>query len=73
MTAPDPQLARLTELEILVTHLQRELADMHSVLLGQQKELDEVRRVLARLDNRVNTLEEPDEGRNALDERPPHY
>jgi SlyX protein len=69
----DSHDARLTELEILVTHLQRELADMHSVLLEQQKQLDQLHRVLARLDNRVVALEEPEDERNPEDERPPHY
>ena len=44
------QLAdRVTELEILVTHLQRELAELNQVATDQQRQIDALGRQVTRL------------------------
>ena len=64
---------RIVKLELLVTHLEHELATMSSVLVEQRKEIDLLKRTTARLDDRVARLAEDDEPRDPGDERPPHY
>lgn len=74
MSTLEPLEERLVELELLVTHLERELGTLNSVLLDQQKEIDVLKRLVSRLDGRVSRLsDDDDEPRDAAQERPPHY
>ncbi len=70
--APQPE-ERLVALELLVTHLERDLGTMNSVLLEQQQEIESLKRLINRLDDRVTRLAEDEESRDPGDERPPHY
>ena len=69
----DPAEARLTAVETLLTHLQHELSQMHEVLLAQAEELRTLRDRAAKLDGRVDKLEDEPEDRDPRAERPPHY
>ena len=69
----DPADARLTAVETLLTHLQRELAQMHEVLLAQSAELQALRDRAAKLDGRLDRLEDDPEDRDPRAEQPPHY
>ena len=74
MSTLKPLEERLVELELLVTHLERELGTLNTVLSDQQKELDVLKRLVSRLDSRVNRLsDDEEEPRDAAQERPPHY
>jgi uncharacterized coiled-coil protein SlyX len=64
---------RVVELELLVTHLERDLGTLNSVVGDQQSELDALKRLISRLDDRVSRLADDDETRDAIDEQPPHY
>ncbi|MFN0050737.1 MAG: SlyX family protein [Planctomycetales bacterium] len=69
-----PPLAdRVVELESLVMHLQRDLESLHGVMLDQQKQLDSLKRLIARLDDRVSRQGDTDEPRDLVAERPPHF
>ncbi len=62
---------RVTELEVLFTHLGRSVADLDKVILDQQKQIDGLRGELARF---MMTLEHLTEMTvETRDERPPHY
>ena len=63
---------RIVAIELLMTHLERDLGVLNSVLLEQQKEIDGLKRMLGHLDDRLTRLADEDEPRRA-DERPPHY
>jgi uncharacterized coiled-coil protein SlyX len=65
--------ARITELELLVTHLQRDVDALNSVVLEQQKQLDGLHRVLTKLDHRVEEFFGGEETRDPVAEQPPHY
>jgi len=58
---PDTSAQRITELEISMTHLQRDYDALHEVLLSQQKTIDGLKRKLERLEsefvNRFSTQE----------------
>lgn len=73
MTTPKESEDRIVQLQLLVTHLEHELATMNSVILGQQKEIDALKRTLARLDDRVARMADDGEQRDPAEERPPHY
>ena len=64
---------RIVELEMTVTHLEHELGQMHSVLLAVQEELKSVREHIGKLERRIVVSSEPQEERDPMDERPPHY
>lgn len=64
---------RVVELELLVTHLERDLATLNSVLLDQQKQIDSLQQIISRLDDRVARLSDDDDSRDPGIERPPHY
>ncbi len=69
---PDTSAQRITELEISMTHLQRDYDALHEVLLSQQKTIDGLKRKLERLESRVDGVADP-EIRDAEAEKPPHY
>ena len=64
---------RIVALELLVTHLERDLATLNSALLDQQKEIGTLKRTIERLDDRMSRMAAPEESRNPAEERPPHY
>ena len=64
---------RIIELEMAVAHLEHELGQMHSVLLAVQADLKSSREQISKLERRVILASEPQEERDPLDERPPHY
>ena len=73
MPLPQTPEDRLVALELLVTHLERDLGTLNSVLLEQRQEIDALQRLISRLDARVTRLAEEDEPRDPAEERPPHY
>jgi uncharacterized coiled-coil protein SlyX len=72
MGTPQTPEDRLVALELLVTHLERDLGTLNTVLLEQRQEIESLKRMLSRLDDRVTRLAEEEE-QNPTDERPPHY
>jgi len=67
------EAARLNDLEIRITHLERGLQELSDVLIRQQNELDrcvERSRVLA---DRLAALQDSDDESAPPSERPPHY
>ena len=64
---------RLTELELMVTHLQRDLGDLNSVVISQQKQFEHLKSLIERLDHRIGTFDEPAGTNDPASERPPHY
>ena len=64
---------RLTQQEFVLTHLQNELEQMHSVILDQQKEILELHNRIARLEGRIEEQLNAEPPTNLEDERPPHY
>ncbi len=64
---------RITELELLVTHLQRDLDALNSVVVEQQKQLDRLGKSLDKLDHQVEDMLDGGESRDLLTEKPPHY
>lgn len=64
---------RIVELELIVTHLQRDLDTLNGVLLEQHKEIDALRKYVAKLDDRLTRAGSQDEPFDPVAERPPHY
>ena len=73
MATPQMPDDRIVALELLVTHLERDLGTLNAVLLEQRKEIESLKRLISRLDDRVTRLAEEDEPRDPAEERPPHY
>ncbi len=73
MTSSQPFEARVISLELLVTHLERDLGSLNSAILDQQREIEMLKRVISRLEERIARMGEDDESPSADDERPPHY
>ena len=72
MPAPNTD-DRLTNVELLMTHLQHDFEQLSQVVFRQQAELDGLRKQLVLLDSRVVTLTEGPEVRDPQEEKPPHY
>lgn len=72
MPAPNAD-DRLTNVELLMTHLQHDYEQLSQVVFRQQAELDGLRKQLVLLDSRVVTLSEGSEVRDPQAEKPPHY
>jgi SlyX protein len=71
---PESVAVRVTNLEELFTHLQRQLQDLDQVVLQQQKQIEKLQAELRRLSLQLALLREPPpEPRSLEDERPPHY
>lgn len=72
-SAMPPTEDRVTNVELLLTHLQHDLDQLSQVVFRQQAELDALRKELTTLDSRVGTLTEGPETRDPQAEKPPHY
>ncbi len=69
----DPE-ARLTELEFVVTHLQRTIHDLNEVIIDQGKRIDTLQRETRLIASDIRQVRESSrEPRRAEDEIPPHY
>jgi len=65
---------RQTELEMLVTHLQRTVQDLDEVIRGQSDRLDVVQARLGRLEAELGQIRDATTvERKPEDEKPPHY
>lgn len=73
MASPEELQQRVVQLEMLVTHLQRDIETLSTVLLDQQKQLDLFRSILDRLNDRMIRLGGPEEKFDPGLEKPPHY
>lgn len=73
MPESSTQADRIVELEMLVTHLQQDLAILNDIVIDQQKQLDALARQLSKLDERRLQLEPLADPRDFEAERPPHY
>lgn len=69
----DALQSRVTELELMFTHLQHDLQQMSEVIVQQQNEIAQLNESILELTNQVHSLEEPSEVRDPEQERPPHY
>ncbi|MEQ8852594.1 SlyX family protein [Gimesia sp.] len=65
--------SRLNQIESVLMHLQHDVEQLNTAILHQNDVLDKLSRSMKLLDNRIGTLEEEDEGRDPLEEKPPHY
>jgi len=63
---------RITEMEMGLTHLQRDYESLNEVLLAQQKTIESLQRAMQQLESKVDSSGTP-EVRDAESERPPHY
>jgi SlyX protein len=65
--------ARFEILEIKLAHVEHALNELSDVLARQQRELDDTRRRLWTLAERLAGFEAAGAAPAALDEKPPHY
>jgi SlyX protein len=67
-------LSRLTDLEVLFTHLQRTVHDLDQVVIRHERRLDSLEQALQHLTRHMDGLSNsPEEPISLEDERPPHY
>ena len=64
---------RLTAIESALMHLQHEVEQLNAAVLGQQRDIDGIRKELERLTGHVERLEQDPETRDPKAEKPPHY
>jgi uncharacterized coiled-coil protein SlyX len=64
---------RLTAIELLLTHLQHDVDQLHEALVGYRSDLDSLRHEIAKLHGQVERLEVGPEARDPKLEKPPHY
>jgi uncharacterized coiled-coil protein SlyX len=62
--------ARVTELEIQLTHQQRFVEELNQEMVSARLEVDSLRRKVEQLEQLLKALSEPDAPAN---EKPPHY
>lgn len=66
--------ARLVDLEIRFTHLERTVSDLDQVVLAHARHLESIERTLAALGSELRTVSSSMvEERKPEDEKPPHY
>ncbi len=64
---------RLTNVELLLTHLQHDYEQLSQVVFQQQAEIDALKTEVAKLSMRIVTLTDDPEVRDPQEEKPPHY
>lgn len=69
----DELAKQLLAMQEALSLVQRDADDLNEVILGQQKDIDELRRETRRLEGRIDRSDHGDETREPADERPPHY
>lgn len=72
MTDPELQDDLIAVQESLM-HQQRDLQQMHEVLLSQQTEIEELRKEVEQLRSDLRTQAGDEQPPDPVDEKPPHY
>ena len=62
---------RLTQVEMLLSHLQHDVDKLNEALIAQQSQIEDLEQKIVKLTSIVETL--PEEPRDPAEERPPHY
>lgn len=70
---PRPEEARLEDIELKLSFLERSNQELSDVVYAQQQLLDRLQERLTRLADRLETLEQRPRDYDAGDETPPHY
>jgi uncharacterized coiled-coil protein SlyX len=73
MTDSEQPPDELIAVQETLMHQQRDLQQMHEVLLAQQNEIEELRKEVAQLRGDVQTQLGEDRLPNPDEEKPPHY
>ncbi|QDU40159.1 Protein SlyX [Maioricimonas rarisocia] len=71
MSDPHPLEDRLARIETLIMHMQHDMEQFNSVLIEQQKHLEQIRERLTRIEDEDEDW--PDDPRDPGLEKPPHY
>ncbi|WP_417379863.1 SlyX family protein [Gimesia sp.] len=66
-------VARLTQVESVLMHLQHDVEQLNEALLQQNLIVDTLGKSLKRLDSRMGALEVEDDGPDPVQDKPPHY
>ncbi|MBA3314547.1 MAG: SlyX family protein [Planctomycetota bacterium] len=73
MTDDPRSQERLTAIETLLMHMQHEFEQLNAAILGQQRDLDALRKDMDAIRGHVERLEAGPETRDPKLEKPPHY
>ena len=73
MTNDPASLDRFHAIETLLMHVQHDLEQLHEAVLGQRRELDDLRADVQRVRGDVERLEIGSETRDPKLEKPPHF
>ena len=74
MTGPEQQLREeLVAVQESLMHQQRDLQQMHEVLLSHENEIEELRKEVTQLRGELDTRLGEDRPSNPEHEKPPHY
>ena len=66
-------IARLTQVESVLMHLQHDVEQLNEAVLQQNAIVDTLGKSLKLMDSRMGALEVEDEGPDPLQDKPPHY
>jgi uncharacterized coiled-coil protein SlyX len=64
---------RMTELELQLMHLQNDLESLSQMVLENGRTIDQLRAVVTRLTDKLESQQTTPEERFPEDEKPPHY
>ncbi|MFM7163108.1 MAG: SlyX family protein [Planctomycetaceae bacterium] len=73
MAEAHPLETRLIALESLCLHLQNDLETLNGVILEQNRQIDRLKQLVTRVDDRLSQFAVEEETRDPQAERPPHY
>ncbi|MCA9005106.1 MAG: SlyX family protein [Planctomycetaceae bacterium] len=66
-------IARLTQVESVLMHLQHDVEQLDEAVLQQNQIVDTLSKSLKLLDSRLGALEEDGDGPDPVQDKPPHY
>ena len=68
-----PMEQRIIAIEEKLAYFEKYMGDLNESVIGLARQLDGLRREMARLDTRLNNLGQGEEPSDPRDEKPPHY
>ena len=71
--AQKDEASRLTDVEMSLTHLQKDFETLSDTVWQQNKLLESLNRKIESLTRQMQSSDEGDEERDLLAEKPPHY
>ena len=73
MSDDKPSIGNMRAIEETLAHQDQQISDLSEMIIAQNEEIAALRKQIAKMGGKIESLEDDLSGAPAADEKPPHY